>query len=376
MDQPTSRSRAGAAGAMLALAAGPRTSRRLAALAGLLMALAGAAQAQTPRAPLPGPPVQPIPIAQPAEFEYAVKFVCGRGEAATVAGVAAPGPYFTAINVHNPSYRDTATFRHKVSVALPGLQVGPISWRRPATLRPDESLEIDCPDIVAGFPGPPFLKGFVVILSPIELDVVAVYSAGTPTVATLHTERVPARRNVPCPDLDLNLNTGQAQWRVLSGPGVTPGAAAIVTTPPWQTTTCPNARWVSATAAGTAPQGIPSPSTYRYEVCFCLCSGFDQPTLSFQLLADNGATAYLNGTAPGNMIATKIPPNGHLGLPATAIATATNLLRPGQNCITVDVQELHPGTPTGLLVCGNLKAKGGSCSIPKSPLPVEGMAAE
>jgi hypothetical protein len=345
-------------------------------LAGAWLALAGATQAQTPRVPAPDPAV-PIPIAQPAEYEYAVKFVCGRGEAATVAGVAAAGPYFTAINVHNPSYRDTATFRHKVSIALPGLQVGPISWRRPATLRPDESLEIDCPDIVAGFPGTPFLKGFVVILSPIELDVVAVYSAGTPTVTTLHTERVPARRNVRCGDLDLSLNTGQAPWRVLSGPGVaSPVAAAIVTTPPWQTISGCSARWVSATAAGRAPQGIPSPSTYRYEVCFCLCSGFEQPALSFQILADNGATAYLNGTAPGNVIATKATPNGHVGAPATAVATATNLLRPGQNCITVDVQELHPGTPTGLLVCGSLKAKGGSCSIPKGAFPVEGIAAE
>src|SRR5579864_1005277 len=74
-------------------------------------------------------------------FEYAVKFVCGKPEAPVVA----PGEYFTAINVHNPSYRPVG-FRKKVAVALPGEKPGPISEFFEAHLNPDQALEIDCPD--------------------------------------------------------------------------------------------------------------------------------------------------------------------------------------------------------------------------------------
>jgi len=60
-------------------------------------------------------------------------------------------------------------------------------------LRPDEALEIDCPDILEHARAHGFLKGFVVIESFFELDVVAVYSAGHPKVETLDVERVRPR---------------------------------------------------------------------------------------------------------------------------------------------------------------------------------------
>jgi hypothetical protein len=124
-------------------------------------------------------------------FQYPVKFVCGK----SAGKVVAPGSYFTAINVHNPT-DTTIRFRLKVAVALPGLTPGPVSEFHDAKLGPDEALEIDCPDIFklakaeAGF-----LKGFVVIESEVELDVVAVYTAAgrNEQVETLHTERVPPR---------------------------------------------------------------------------------------------------------------------------------------------------------------------------------------
>ena len=65
-----------------------------------------------------------------------------------------------------------------------------------AELGPDEALEIDCPDISKlAHTDAGFLKGFVVIESEVELDVVAVYTAAgrDEQVETLHTERVPAR---------------------------------------------------------------------------------------------------------------------------------------------------------------------------------------
>ena len=125
-------------------------------------------------------------------FQYAVKFVCGKSAGTVVA----PGTYFTAINVHNPTYTEIR-FRAKIAVALPGLKPGPVSKFFDARLGPDEALEIDCPDILRhAETRAEFLKGFVVIQSNVELDVIAVYTAAgrDGQVETLHTERVPPRR--------------------------------------------------------------------------------------------------------------------------------------------------------------------------------------
>ncbi|HEY6249276.1 MAG TPA: hypothetical protein VI685_04910, partial [Candidatus Angelobacter sp.] len=126
------------------------------------------------------------------KFEYAVKFVCGTPEFPVVA----PGQYFTAINVHNPGVLP-ALFLKKIAVALPGERPGPVSRFFPAQLRPDEALEIDCPDILKHAHTAGFLKGFVVIETLSELDVVAVYSAGHPRVETLDVERVRPRLVLP-----------------------------------------------------------------------------------------------------------------------------------------------------------------------------------
>jgi hypothetical protein len=125
-------------------------------------------------------------------FQYAAKVVCGT----TTGGALAPGVYFTAINVHNPEDK-AIRFEAKVAVASPGFKPGPVSKWHEAKLGADEALEIDCPDIMklARIKGK-FLKGFLVIESESELDVVAVYTAAGAEgqVESLHTERVPPRR--------------------------------------------------------------------------------------------------------------------------------------------------------------------------------------
>jgi hypothetical protein len=126
-------------------------------------------------------------------FQYAVKFICGTSQG----DVVAPGVYYTAINVHNPTNTEVG-FRKKFAVALPNERSArPTGWFD-ARLGPDGALEIDCPDIVrhlhqADMQGE-FFKGFAVIQSKVELDVVAVYTAASWRVETLHTERVPARQ--------------------------------------------------------------------------------------------------------------------------------------------------------------------------------------
>jgi hypothetical protein len=140
-----------------------------------------------------------------APFQYAVKFVCGKPDG----GELAPGLYFTAINVHNPN-EHAVLFRKKVAVAGRRERPGPVSKFFDAKLGPDEALEIDCPDIRSHAQvHQEFLKGFVVIESDSELDIVAVYTAAGEDgqVETIEIERVPARRTqaglpdlIPLPD--------------------------------------------------------------------------------------------------------------------------------------------------------------------------------
>jgi len=143
--------------------------------------------------------------------EYAAKFVCGVPQPSdTVTPPVAPGRYFTAINVHNPS--DTAVrYRKKFAVADPLDSLGQIRGFFYGQLGPDRAMEIDCEEILNAFPlrqipplppvirKAPFLKGFAVIQpidSAVALDVVAVYTAAGASgrVETLDVERVPARR--------------------------------------------------------------------------------------------------------------------------------------------------------------------------------------
>jgi hypothetical protein len=168
-------------------------------------------------------------------LQYAAKFVCGK----SAGEVVAPGVYFTAVNVHNPTYEEIR-FRKKIAVALPEEKPGPVSKFFDANLGPDQALEIDCPDIFKhAETDADFLKGFVVIESDVELDVVAVYTAAgrDGQVVTLHTERVyPRRLEIGLPDLipvpdangsycrreDLRLKvTVKNQGTVGAGPSVT-----------------------------------------------------------------------------------------------------------------------------------------------------------
>ena len=110
--------------------------------------------------------------AQELPYQYAVKCICGR-----------PG-------------REGVHFRKKIAVALPSEKAGPVSRFFEARLGPDEALEIDCPDILKHAETERFLKGFVVIESQSELDVVAVYTAAGSTgqAQTMVLERVPPRK--------------------------------------------------------------------------------------------------------------------------------------------------------------------------------------
>ena len=120
---------------------------------------------------------------------YSAKFLCG-----TIPGPGqfgsplVPGTYLTAINILNPNPGPVDLFKKAVETlpqsVLP--QVGPVSGvDEVRDLPSDAGFEVDCDDILSLFagantvllPADPLVKGFVVIESQADLDVVAVYTA-------------------------------------------------------------------------------------------------------------------------------------------------------------------------------------------------------
>ncbi len=116
--------------------------------------------------------------AQQQLLAYSAKFVCGPW--GNDLGPVVRGRYATTVNIHNPRFT-TVSFRKKAVIALPQRSDrGPISQFVSETLIADAALGVDCRDIRALFPGvvlPAFIEGFVVLYTPVELDVVGVYTA-------------------------------------------------------------------------------------------------------------------------------------------------------------------------------------------------------
>jgi hypothetical protein len=107
---------------------------------------------------------------------YSAKFVCGTAAADDPVVV---GDYATAINVHNPNDHPVTLYK-KAALALPEEET-PVAPLPPEQLEldADYAFEIDCADIdyLLGGQGYGFYKGFVVVESYEELDVVAVYTS-------------------------------------------------------------------------------------------------------------------------------------------------------------------------------------------------------
>ncbi len=101
-------------------------------------------------------------------------------------GSLARGTYRTAVNIHNPTNKEV-TVAAKVALATQfGSEPGPfgVTPFKEAVLQPDGAVGVNCFDI-AGYFCPidgvcvdfAFLEGFLVIKSPVPLDVVGVYTA-------------------------------------------------------------------------------------------------------------------------------------------------------------------------------------------------------
>lgn len=130
-------------------------------------------------------------------FEYATKFICGAAPPLR----SAPGRYFTEVNVHNPG-PETTRFSYKVALTGRDARGDTITGLATTGLYADQALTIGCREIarmLQALNRPATAEGFLVIIAPSELDVVAVYTAGPDRVATMDVERVPPRRLTMAP---------------------------------------------------------------------------------------------------------------------------------------------------------------------------------
>jgi Clostridial hydrophobic W len=200
----------------------------------------------------------------------------------------------------------------------------------------------------------------VIIESPAELDVVAVYGTAEDakepvTVGAFYTERVEPRCLPVCDDFDLDISTGVADWYVKG-----PGAGATFSQ---ATLTQPLGSWAAPPAGSLwiKPGTLQSDGDYTYRLAFKLCSGFRKSGLNLSLLADYYANVFLNGH--------QIPPVQTAGPNfSTPISFATNShFKAGQNELTVVVHNSEQ-SPTGLALHGGIEVQNGLC--PGAPMPL------
>ena len=295
------------------------------------------------------------------EYQYAVKLVCGQLVSQENAPTPlAPGQYWTATNIHNPSKCDDVQFRWKVAVASPGRPGPVLPYSRIIVLKPDEAIELDCQQVAKAFGhgAPKFVKGFLVLNSSHKMDVVAVYtaSAGPCSSSAFHTERVEGSCVPQCEDLALSLNTGSAAWQTVS-PSQGPAVVVNPVSPGWSSPPF-GALWISEKKTDGGPAKNYSRS---YQLCFHLCSGFTvPPPFKIQGLSDGPGTVFLNGNSLGTLAGWQNP---------TTLTVNPNFLRAGENCFRVDV--VNGGevdNPTGFALAGNLFVAKGKC--PCSRLPI------
>lgn len=125
------------------------------------------------------------------KFQYAAKFLCIAAIPGTSSAHAflLPGNYQTVINIHNPG-KTLVKYRRKLANA------GGITEYKWTELKPDGVETITCENMnkifdtvfIHGF------EGFLVIESPVSLDVTAVYMAGKEVVNSIDVEDIRERK--------------------------------------------------------------------------------------------------------------------------------------------------------------------------------------
>jgi hypothetical protein len=162
------------------------------------------------------PPEAAAPAAAPEQinqtgtyyWSFAAKFVCGvqnplvSDQGGNVPGepVFKPGNYATDINIHNPNYKGIAIKKKLLVLVGTTATGGDLILREPLTAQPTSPVTVDLGPDAATMddcnalyfmahqqqPTTQFkvISGYLVILSPLDLDVDVVYTAAVPENAT------------------------------------------------------------------------------------------------------------------------------------------------------------------------------------------------
>ena len=135
----------------------------------------------------------PSPMVSNVKYQYAAKFICGKQDsAAGLSDPVVPGIYMTAINIHNPQITNVSLTKKVVLALSEDVTPRPPSQKISYRIRPDYAFEIDCQDIMKiSQTTSPFIKGFVVIETLKQLDVVGVYTSTNLMMNNTDLEVVP-----------------------------------------------------------------------------------------------------------------------------------------------------------------------------------------
>lgn len=309
-------------------------------------------------------------------YTYPVKFVCGSipgsGDMPAIKEPPVkPGNYATAINILN-IFDEAVKLTYWASVAAPvsaATPPGPVSTEIGMGLRPRQAMEIDCPQIMGLFGGievarADFLKGFLVIESTVDLQVVAVYTseklevrhAGTPIGINLNTGFDQSA------DSEIAYSAPDDDWDVVDWVAVTnsppipsrPFDAVVVSqqvaSSRWGgPVPGSRSRWISTDNRARLGVKVGEVFTYAYE--FTLPAGVECPTLEMTLMADQEAEVFLNGNSIG------LVPSWPASSPSGIMLTTSNPnnFQSGSNTLTVVVKETV-GVVTGFDAVGTVRA--------------------
>jgi hypothetical protein len=157
-----------------------------------------------PEAVAPAAPAEQVTTPGTYYWSFAAKFVCGvQAPLASSVGepVFKPGNYATDISIHNPNYKPF-TIKKKLLILVSTTAVGgDFIVREPQTALPSANATVDLGSDAAtmddcnalytmAYQQPPtaqlkIMSGYLVILSPLDLDVDVVYTAAVPQDVTV-----------------------------------------------------------------------------------------------------------------------------------------------------------------------------------------------
>ena len=128
-----------------------------------------------------------LPAVGPA---YRAKFVCGDRLPSSDFDAVAPGRYYTALNIYNPS-ADSAIVRTWIVTTVPGFAPG-TRVAGPVVVIPSRlAAEMDCEEVLRAAERH-FLKGFIEIRATRPVIVIAVYTvADSVRAVSIDVERIP-----------------------------------------------------------------------------------------------------------------------------------------------------------------------------------------